>query len=143
MDEKERIPKTGVGVMIFKGDKILLGKRRWRHGDGEYAFPGGHLDYLESIEDCARRETREEAGVEIEDIEFLCLANSLPYPPRHDVYIGVVARWKSGEPKSLERERMTDWGWYEIDSLPEPLFHFCNFSIEAYKTGKRYFDIEK
>ena len=36
-------PKVGVGVMVFKDGKILLGKRKGAHGEGEQAFPGGLL----------------------------------------------------------------------------------------------------
>ena len=65
---KEEIPRVGIGVMIFKDNKVLFGKRKGSHGEGEYAFPGGHLDYMETIEDCAKRETFEETGIEIENI---------------------------------------------------------------------------
>ena len=41
--------EVGIGIKIFKGSKILLGKRKGSHGEGEYAFPGGHLEYMESI----------------------------------------------------------------------------------------------
>jgi len=58
----EEIPRIGIGVMIFKERKVLFGKRKSSHGEGEYAFPGGHLDYMERIEDCAKRETFEETG---------------------------------------------------------------------------------
>jgi len=34
---EENIPKVGVGVMIFKDGKILLGKRKGSHGAGEYS----------------------------------------------------------------------------------------------------------
>lgn len=140
MDEKNI--KVGIGVMIFKDGKILLGKRRWRHGDGEYAFPGGHLEYQQSFEDCAVAETLEEAGMKIKNIRFLCLANTLHYFPRQDIYIGVIADWESGEPISFENERITGWEWYDINNLPSPLFKFCNYSIEAYKTGKIFYDKE-
>ena len=43
-------PKVGVGVMVFKDGKILLAKRKGSHGAGEYAFPGGHLEFGESFE---------------------------------------------------------------------------------------------
>ncbi len=142
MEEKNQKPIVGVSVMIFKNGKILLGKRRWRHGDGEYAFPGGHLDYMESFKDCVKRETSEEAGIKIKNIKFLCLANTNLYEARHEIYIGLIAEWESGEPRSLEEERITDWNWYNLDNIPQPLFKFCNFSIESYKTGKNYYDKE-
>ena len=59
------IVRVGVGVMILKGGKVLLGKRKGSHGQGEYAFPGGHMEYLVGIEETARREVLEECGIEI------------------------------------------------------------------------------
>ena len=51
----ENHPKVGVGVMVLKDGKVLLTRRKGSHGAGEYSFPGGHLEYMESFEDCARR----------------------------------------------------------------------------------------
>jgi 8-oxo-dGTP diphosphatase len=39
-------PKVGVGVMIVKEATVLLGQRKGSHGNGEFAFPGGHLEYM-------------------------------------------------------------------------------------------------
>ena len=65
-------PRVGVGLLIFKDGKVLMGKRKGAHGSGEHSGPGGHLEHLESIEECARRETREETGIEIpeESMEY-------------------------------------------------------------------------
>ena len=68
MDKFEQI-KVGVGVMILKGKKVLLHKRFGSHGEGEYASPGGHLEFGESIGDCAKRETTEETGIKIKNIK--------------------------------------------------------------------------
>jgi 8-oxo-dGTP diphosphatase len=68
--QQEQRPKVGVGVMIFKDGKVLLGKRKSSHGDGEYAWPGGHMEYMESFEECAKRETMEETGMQIRNVRF-------------------------------------------------------------------------
>lgn len=133
-------PKVGIGVMIFKDGKILLAKRKGSHGAGEYAFPGGHLEYMESFENCARRETREECGVEIQNLRFQLLSNVTTYAPKHYVHIGVIADWKSGEPEVLEPDKCESWDWYALNALPEPLFALCQLAIENYGTGKNYFD---
>lgn len=86
-------PKVGVGVMILKNGKVLLGKRKGSHGEGEYAFPGGHLEYMESFESCAKREVKEESDIEIKDITFQFLANVTKYDPKHYVHIGLLAKW--------------------------------------------------
>jgi 8-oxo-dGTP diphosphatase len=138
--EINRYPKVGVGVMVIKDGKVLLGKRKGTHGDGEYAWPGGHFEYMESFEACARREVREETGMEIANIRFLRLLNLKTYAPKHYVDIGLIADWKSGEPQLCEPEKMESWSWYDIDDLPQPLFGPETTNIEAYKTGRNYFD---
>lgn len=136
----ENRPKIGVGIMILKDGKVLLGKRKGSHGVGEYSFPGGHLEYMESFEDCARREIKEECGVEVKNIRFQLLANIKQYAPKHYVHIGLIADWASGEPEILEPEKCESWSWYAINKLPEPLFEPCRISIDSYKTGKNYYD---
>lgn len=136
----EQNPKVGIGVMIFKDGQILLGRRKGSHGAGQYAFPGGHLEYAESFEDCARREVREECGLEITNIRFLYVANLLKYLPKHYVHLTLLADWAGGEPSVLEPDKSEEWRWYDLDGLPEPLFGVCRLSLESYKTGQVYFD---
>jgi 8-oxo-dGTP diphosphatase len=140
MTTTQDITKVGVGVMVFKDGKILLSKRKGSHGEGEYAFPGGHLEYMESFAECAGRETKEECGINIKNIEFLFLANIVKYAPKHYVHIGLIAEWESGEPQILEPEKAESWDWYDLDNLPEPLFEMCRLSVESYGGRKNYFD---
>lgn len=134
-------PKVGVGVFILKSGKLLLGKRLGErgHGHGEYCGPGGHMEFGETLEECAIRETREEAGIEIENVRFLCLSNILVWEGKHYIDIGMIADWKSGEPKALEPHVREGWDWYDLDDIPTPLFGNEPLYIEAYKTGKQYF----
>ena len=46
--------RPSVGVVVMKGKRMLLGRRKNMHGAGSWHFPGGHLGYNESIEQCAR-----------------------------------------------------------------------------------------
>lgn len=126
--------------MILKDGKVLLGKRKGAHGEGEFAWPGGHFEYMESFEECIRRETMEETGITIKNIRFLMLANLKQYAPRHYVHINLIADWESGEPQVMEPEKCEGWEWYDIDDLPSPLFGTVQTSIEAYKTGRNYWD---
>ena len=134
-------PKVGVGLLIVKGNKILLGKRLGSHGANEYGGTGGHLELLESIEDCALRELAEEAGedIKVKNLRFLCLANLLKYKPKHYIDIGMVAEWVSGAPIVVEPDKREAWEWYDIDNLPTPLFAVESLYIEAYKSGQSHF----
>lgn len=132
--------RVGVGIMIFKDGKVLMGRRKGSHGAGEYAFPGGHLDFGESFEDCAKRETLEEAGIHIKNVKFLAVENVTAYEPHHYVNIELTADWESGEPKVMEPNKRENWEWCDIDNIPPPVFSFCSNAIDAYKTGKNYYD---
>ncbi len=131
--------KVGIGVMVIKQNKVLLGVRQNTHGEGEFAFPGGHLEFGETFEECAERECREEAGIEIKNIHFLRISNLQKYN-KHYIDIGVVANWQSGEAQVREPDKITDWAWYEIDRLPKPLFGHIEYTLEAYRTGRQFFD---
>lgn len=141
-NNREKI-KPCVGVMIFKEGKVLMGKRRGRHGDGEYSFTGGHLEYLDSFENCAKKETLEEAGIQIKNIKFLCLANYSKHVDRQDILVGIMAEWESGELKDSSEERIGEWAWYDLNNLPSPLFYPSEVMINAYKNNKNYYDKEE
>jgi 8-oxo-dGTP diphosphatase len=118
----ELVPRVGIGVIVQKDGKVLLGRRRGSHGVGEFASPGGHLEHLESFADCAAREVREETGLEIGPIRFLRVLNIKQYAPRHYIDIAFAADWVSGEPEVREPDRIEGWAWYDLAHLPSPLF---------------------
>ena len=135
----EKIIRVGVGLLIIKDGKILLGKRKSSHGVGEYGGPGGHAEYGETLEQTATRELGEECGIEIVSLRLLCVTDLLRYMPRHYMDIGFTAETKSGEPKVLEPSKLESWGWYDIDAPPSPLFGCTREYIESYKTGQTHF----
>jgi 8-oxo-dGTP diphosphatase len=136
----KQIPKIGIGIMIWKDGKVLLGKRKGSHGEGLYCFPGGALDYGETLAQCAQREVREETGIEIQNIRFNVISDELEYMPKHYVNVMFIADWKSGEVELREPEKCESWDWYDIEHLPEPLFPKTKSAFEAHKAGIHYFD---
>ncbi|MBT4277902.1 NUDIX domain-containing protein [Candidatus Falkowbacteria bacterium] len=55
MNKEKLIPRVGVGVLIQNDkDEVLLGLRCGSHGEGEWCFSGGHLDFGETIFETAR-----------------------------------------------------------------------------------------
>jgi 8-oxo-dGTP diphosphatase len=117
-------PKIGVAAIITRdGKKVLLGKRKNSHGEGTWCFPGGHLEMNESIEECAARETMEEAGVSIRNIRKAAFTNDLfVKEKKHYVTLFVLADFASGEPKVMEPDKCEKWGWFSWENLPKPLF---------------------
>jgi len=135
------MPKIGVGVMVFRDGKVLMHQRNdSSHGVNEYSLPGGHLEYMESFENCAKREVKEESGLEIKNIRFICVSNIKKYAPKHYITIGVAADWVVGEPLNLEPDRGGDWQWYDLDSLPSPIFEMSKMIVDGYRKGLTYYD---
>jgi len=133
--------RVGIGVLVLKNGKVPMAEGRGSHGAGEYAFPGGHLEFGESFAECARREVREETGLEIKNIRFQLLANLKKYGGKQYAHIGLIADWKSGELKLMEPDKSGEWAWYSPGKLPKPLFETCRIAFKALKTGQNYFDL--
>jgi 8-oxo-dGTP diphosphatase len=115
-------PKVGLGVVVIKDGKVLLHKRKGS-GNGRWSFPDGHLEAGESFEECAKRETLEEAGIEIKNIKFVTATNDINLEENsHYITIYVAAEHASGEPKIMEPDRAEKWDWFSWNELPKPLF---------------------
>ena len=116
-------PKVGIGVVIIKEGKVLMGKRKNAHGDGTWSFPGGHLELNESWEDCSERETLEETGVKIKNIRFGIVTNDIfKKEEKHYITIIMLSDYDSGDVKIMEPEKCEKWEWFDWDELPKPLF---------------------
>ena len=119
----ENRPQVGVGILIIKNGKVLFGKRKNAHGDGSWCFPGGHLEFNESWEECAIRETFEETGLKIKNIHFATATNDIfPVEKKHYITIFMKADYDVGELKIMEPEKCEQWDWFDWNNLPQPLF---------------------
>jgi 8-oxo-dGTP diphosphatase len=116
-------PRVGVGVLVTKGDRVLLIRRAGVHGEGTWSTPGGHLEYGESPEACAVRETREETGVEVANVRALGYTNDVfEESGLHYITLWMAAEHVAGEATVAAPYEASEVGWYPWDALPEPLF---------------------
>ncbi|KAG0176136.1 Nudix hydrolase 15, mitochondrial [Apophysomyces sp. BC1021] len=133
----DSIVRVGVACFIkcrFEdGVKILLSKRKGSHGAGCWQVPGGHLEFKESFEECARREVLEETNLELDKIEFVTTTNDImPADNKHysTVEIKDIGRLRAMEPEKLEGE----WLWVSWNDIQQykPLFTpIVNFSQQS------------
>ena len=140
--EKER-PKVGVGVIVMKQEKVLLGKRKNAHGEGTWCFPGGHLEMWEELWQCAKREVKEETGLEINihesdsNFAYATTNDMFHQENRHYVTLFVRANYVNGKPKVMEPEKCERWNWFKWNNLPSPLFiPIKNLIKQRYKPFK-------
>jgi len=126
MNDQLPRPKVGVAVFIYKDGKFLMVQRQGSHGTGSWSIPGGHLEMNESWEECARRETLEEVGLEITNVRFFVATNDIfKAEGKHYVTIWMTADWQSGEPRNNEPEKMLAMQWSDFTHMPQPLFEPC------------------
>jgi len=116
-------PRIGVAVIVIKSDKVLLGKRKGAHGEGTWAFPGGHLTFGESIDACARREVMEETGLSIRDLKLGPYTNDIFSEERkHYITLYVVANYANGQLTNQEPDKCDGWEWFDWNRVPHPRF---------------------
>lgn len=115
--------QVGVSVLIRRGDEFLLERRAHVHGDGTWGPPSGHIDFSETPEETARRETEEETGVTIDNMVFLGVTNDVfENEQKHYVTLWFDASYQSGEARVKAPEEESEVGWFHRDALPQPLF---------------------
>lgn len=116
-------PRVGVGVIVMKDSKVLMGKRKGAHGEGTWSFTGGHLEFGETLEGCAQRETLEEAGITISNIHVGPYTNDIHEDEgKHYITLFVLADYAAGEVKLMEPDKFEEWRWFTWNELPQPLF---------------------
>jgi 8-oxo-dGTP diphosphatase len=114
--------QEGVGVLVVRERKVLLGRRLAAHGRGTWSFPGGRPRAGESTASCARRELMEETGLQAAGSRVVaeCLDG---FPESRLVFrTRFVIVDAIGEPQAREPRKTGEWRWFDWDELPAPLF---------------------
>jgi mutator protein MutT len=116
---------VGVGAMVFNAEgKVFLSQRgpQAKNERGYWEFPGGSVEYGETLAAAITREFREEYELEIEVVELLHVADHiLPQERQHWVSPTFIARVVRGTPRIVEPTKCTAIGWFSLAALPEPL----------------------
>jgi NAD+ diphosphatase len=100
-------------VLVTRGRELLLA-RAHRFATGMYSALAGFVEPGETIEDCIRREVREEVGIEVDGIRYFA-SQSWSFP--HSLMIAYTATYAGGELRADDRE-IADVRWFAPDALP-------------------------
>lgn len=128
------IPRVGVGVLLVDSDRrVLLTLRKRPPEAGCWSILGGKLDFYERLQDCAVREAREEAGVEVELLRLLCVTDHLlPGEGQHWIAPAFLGRILSGVPANCEPEKTREVRWFPLHDVPQNLTITARNAINAY-----------
>jgi 8-oxo-dGTP diphosphatase len=124
-------PFVGVAVLVRRGDRVLLLKRKRSHGAGTWCPPGGHLEFGESPEECAVREAKEETGVKVADVRFLAITNDVFPEGKHYITIWFEGQHLAGEGTAAAVDKVSEVNWFTWDALPEPRFLSLRHLLEG------------
>ena len=130
-------PVPGVGVVVFKQKNVLVIKRRNPPRKGQWSIPGGKQKLGETWQDTAKREVREETGIEIRLIGLVDVVDAIIEDDKknkngkinrgplrkktnvayHYTLIDCAAYWESGS--LMAGSDATEAEWWPIDRLKE------------------------
>ena len=129
-----RRPRVGVGALLTdETGRVLLTLRKLPPEADCWSIVGGKLDFLERLEECAIREAREEAGVEIAVERLLCVTDHrLPGEGQHWVSPAFLGRILRGEARNREPHKTREVRWFALSELPPNLTMTARHAIEAY-----------
>ena len=127
-------PEPTVGVFIFNAqdELLLLQSHKW---PGKYVVPGGHVELGETIEQTVLRETKEETGLDVYDVEFICFQEFIYDPAfwkrRHFIFFDYAVKTDSLDVKLNDEAEAYQWVNLQ-DALNLPIDSYTRISIERY-----------
>ena len=109
-------PQLAVSGAIFRDGKVLLVRRARSPGKGFYSFPGGRVEFGDSLHTALHREVDEETGLRIEIVGFTGWREVLPTAGGgHYLIMSFAARWTAREP--VLNDEHDDFKWLAPDAL--------------------------
>ena len=117
--------RVRIAVVIPKDNEILL-VRHSKKGRNYWLIPGGGVDYGETIQDCARREIKEETNLDIKLIKLLFISESVSVEHgRHLLNLTFLGQASNpmDEIKVLSDERVQEARFVPVDKLDKIELH--------------------
>jgi len=118
--EYPKRPFVGIGIVVIRGDHVLLCRRGKPPNVGTWTLPGGAQDLGETCEDAARRELAEETGLTVGPLHFAAYVDTIRRDADgqvqfHYTILDFAARWEAGEP--IAGSDVSEVAWAPMDAL--------------------------
>ena len=115
-------PVVGVGVVVLRGNQVLLVRRAKQPRQGEWSLPGGAQEIGETVFEAGRREVLEETGITVEVRGLLDVVDSIQPDDMeriryHFTLVDVLAVWVSGEAQAATDA--AEVAWFKRTAVPD------------------------
>ncbi len=114
MSENNNFAVPALGVLIYNQKNQVLLIKNPKYLD-RWSVPGGKVNKGEKVEETAKREIKEETGLEIDNLEFISIENSIDYEffpkDKHFVLLNYIARESGGKIK--KSREVSDFIWID------------------------------
>ncbi|MCW2276938.1 NAD(+) diphosphatase [Heliophilum fasciatum] len=101
-------------VAVTKGDQILLARANRHPAPPWYSVIAGFLEPGETLEECVRREVKEETGIDVDHIKYF---GSQPWPFPDSLMVGFTAKYAGGD-ICIDPVELLEAGWFSAGDLP-------------------------
>jgi len=107
-------PFVGVGVVVLRGEEVLLVQRGKAPNKGQWSIPGGKQRLGETVIQAVQRELDEETGVKVEQLALLDVVDFIVPDNQgkilyHYTLVDFQGQWLSGECRSGDDADAVKW----------------------------------
>jgi len=124
-------PLVGVGAAIIRNSSVLLVRRKEEPAKGLWSIPGGLVGLGETAEEAARREAKEETGIDIQIEKLLDVVDNIVRDDQGKIRFHYVLAIFLARPLTAQvkpNSDVSDARWVRFSELP---------SYEMTKTAKK------
>lgn len=120
-------------MVVLSEGRLLLTRRIFQPHQGAWTLPAGFVNAYEKPEDAARRECREETGLQVRIVRLLDLISGREHPRGADMVIVYLAEVTGGQLSAGDDADQV--GYFSLDDLPELGFAATNIVVTRLKNG--------
>ena len=131
---EQQFPEPTVGALVFNtdGNIFLMKSHKW---NDRYVIPGGHIELGESMEEALKRELKEETGMDIFDIEYICFHEFIYGPgfwkKRHFIFFNFSCKTSATQVRLNDEAQ--EYVWVNLkDALELDVEVYTRKTIEEY-----------
>ncbi len=115
-------PYVGIGIVVFRGDELLVVRRGKKPARPGWSIPGGAQEIGETVHEAGLRELKEETGLEAEIIGLVDVVDGITRDDDdrveyHYTLVELAAEWRAGE--AVAADDVAAVRWVRLDALDE------------------------